>query len=110
MTRFRKGTLDHDGDGRKGGSMKGDGTMAKKKAAAKKTPAPKPNETDALVDEGLRNASADMQSGMTPGPPSDVRAQQVRDQFARADELAAPNEDARRELEERRVAQQVRGF
>lgn len=30
MARFKKGTLDHDNDGRKGGSMKGK-TMAKKK-------------------------------------------------------------------------------
>lgn len=30
MPRFRKGTNDHDGDGHKGGSLKGDMTMAKK--------------------------------------------------------------------------------
>jgi hypothetical protein len=32
MTRFSKGTLDHDGDGRRGGSRKGDNAMAKKPA------------------------------------------------------------------------------
>jgi hypothetical protein len=30
MNRFLKGTIDHDSDGRMGGSLKGDGTMADK--------------------------------------------------------------------------------
>lgn len=37
MARFRKGTMDHDGDGRKGGSLKGDGDMVKVKGAGPKT-------------------------------------------------------------------------
>lgn len=40
MARFKKGTLDHDGDGRKGGSRK-----AARKAAPKKVPAKKAAET-----------------------------------------------------------------
>lgn len=65
---------------------------------------------DKAIDEGLRNATPNMQSGMEPPPPSDVRERQVRDMFANADELAAPNEDERAKLEERRVQQQIRGF
>lgn len=36
MSRWSKGTLDHDGDGRPGGSRKGTDMTAKKKTATKK--------------------------------------------------------------------------
>lgn len=82
--------------------------MAKKSTTTK--PRKAANKLDAKVDAGKRDAGMNVQSGMDPGPPSDVRAQQVRDQFANADELAAPNEEQRRALEEQRVGQQVRGY
>lgn len=84
-----------------------------RKTSARKAPArraPERSDVDKAIDEGLRNASPNMQSGMDPGPPSDVREQQIRDQFANADELAAPDEESRAKLEAVRVAQQVRGY
>lgn len=44
MGRFRKGTLDHDGDGRMGGSLKGSKMTEKKKSAPKTKGDDKPDE------------------------------------------------------------------
>jgi hypothetical protein len=82
-------------------------TTSTRKASAK---APAQNKMDAAIDEGLKDASANMQSGMEPPLPTDRREQAVRDQFATADELSAPTEKERQAIEERRVAQEVRGF
>lgn len=86
MPRFSKGTMDHDGDGRRGGSMKGTGEMAKtpaKKPAPRKAPAPETSKAKAEAT------------------------------FAEADAKGKPEtaeERAARELEEQRVGQQVRGY
>lgn len=40
MSRFRKGTLDHDGDGKTGGSMKESDVTKAKKTRAKAQPVP----------------------------------------------------------------------
>lgn len=88
--------------------------MAKRATAKKSTTTrarrPSTNEVDAAVDAGKADATMNVQSGMDPGPPSDRREQQVRDQFATADELAAPTEKERREIEDARVAREVRPF
>lgn len=98
MTRFSKGTTDHDGDGRMGGSRKGT-NMAKKsttKRAAK------------LKGEGM-----DVQSGMDPGPDPKVQQKAAADKFAEADARGQPETDEEKaawEAEEARVGQQVRGY
>jgi hypothetical protein len=99
VTRFRKGTLDHDGNGRRGGSMKGDSEMAKastKKAAAKPRTAKK---------------GMDPQSGMEAGPdPRDAR-RKADAMFAEADAKGDAKADpSPEELEALRVQHQVRGF
>lgn len=119
MPRFRKGTTDHDDDGRMGGSMKGDKTMAKattKKAAAKKAPAKRVTKAERVDLEAERTAMAtasDPQSGgaqvISDTKPSfaavkKARKEAVEAQFAEADARGAPD------LEAIRAQHQVRGF
>lgn len=87
MPRFSKGTTDHDNDGRMGGSMKGDATMAKAKKAKA---APK-------------EPSMDPQSGMAPGKDAKAAKADTEAMFAEADAKGDPSEDER-------VGQQVRGY
>lgn len=57
MMRFRKGTTDHDGDGRMGGSMKGK-TMARKdttKSEPQRKADPKPDAVSPEEAEKARN-------------------------------------------------------
>lgn len=70
MGRFSKGTLDHDGDGRMGGSMKGN-DMAK--APAKKAEKP-----------------ANTESGMEPGADTDALRAKLQAQFDKADAAGEP--------------------
>lgn len=85
MARFRKGTTDHDGDGRMGGSMK-ETDMAKKNTAAKK------------ADEALA----------TNAPKAEKKAA-VEEQFAEADAKADP-ELTEDDIEAMQVGLQVRGY
>jgi hypothetical protein len=88
MSRFSKGTMDHDGDGRRGGSRKGT-NMAKKKTA-KKTP----EDFGAIPDKAAKKSETEAQ-------------------FAEADAKGRPEtqeEREAREAEELRVGLQVRGY
>lgn len=58
MARFRKGTTDHDGDGRMGGSMKENDMPTKSKAAKA---APKPKKTAAKEPAAHKARDASMQ-------------------------------------------------
>jgi hypothetical protein len=90
VSRFRKGTLDHDGNGKPGGSMKEtDMATTKKPAPRKKASAHTP------------------QTGMEPGPDLKVAEKAAKDQFAEADAKAAPDEQALADLQ---VQRSVRGW
>lgn len=67
MPRFRKGTTDHDSDGRMGGSLKGDNTMAK--SAATKAKEAKAAEPVPAVMAG--GAVADNAAEERGSPPAD---------------------------------------
>lgn len=126
MARFRKGTTDHDSDGKMGGSLKGDDTMAKTPAkSTKRTTAARKTATKPRVSEEKAAIEAERIARATTSDPrtggvqivSDekptaaevrrARKEAVEAQFAAADAKGAPSAD---ELEEVRVQQQVRGF
>jgi hypothetical protein len=92
--RFSKGTTDHDNDGRMGGSLKGDGTMAaKKKPAAKAAAETKPAANPVAAPRAARREALDAE-------------------FAKADAKGEPEEkpaDAAK-AEEARVRNQVTGL
>lgn len=130
MPRFRKSTMDHDGDGRKGGSLKGDKDMVKvvgatkgeqkivkaaKKVAAKPKPveaeAPKPKAKETPEQQAARVEQADLDEsvgrhpgGMEPPLSEDQRAAALEAEFARADAVGDPRRD------ELAAIKQVRGF
>jgi hypothetical protein len=114
MPRFRKGTTDHDNDGRMGGSMKGS-TMAKapaKKAPAKRATARKA--TKAPTPEAVAMATVpDPQTGMASArvdeapSPKAVKASQkaaLDAQFGDADEKA------REAIQDATLSRAVRGW
>lgn len=113
MARFRKGTLDHDGDGRKGGSM----AKAASKASAKKV-ARKPRQS---AEDRARIAADAARMATTPDPQSggvglvsdeqpsakaviQARKQAVADQFAAADAAGDPA------IAEATLNRQIRGW
>lgn len=85
MSRFRKGTTDHDGDGRMGGSRKeNDMTKAPAKKAA---------------------AKPDPQSGMDPSGDPDKAA--VKKRFEKADNNGEPTQA---EIDEATLSRSIRGW
>lgn len=124
MPRFRKGTNDADGDGRKGGSLPadtGDTDMVKVKGAAKETkvvkdvkpaakkPAAKPAEPKGPSPEEIEAADLEASVGRHPGgmePPLSLEEDKARvaAQFAEADRKADPRFD------EEQAIRAVRGF
>jgi hypothetical protein len=119
MTRWQKGTFDHDGDGKPGGSMKTDGTTTEtkmattKKTAAKKT-APtikadgqnQMNTAAAAQAEAVQEGSkATAESGQAPGPSPKEQRAKLNEQFEKADEKAR-----QAIIDETQVGLQVRGY
>lgn len=96
MPRFSKGTTDHDKDGRMGGSLKGDGTMARKPAAKKGA--------KAVTEANPAAASA----------PAESKSAAVDEQFAEADAKGEPklsDEEAEAQrVAELQAGQAVRGY
>lgn len=119
--RFSKGTTDHDGDGKMGGSLKEtDMTKQPAKATAKK-PAAKPNpETqpraarkDALVEAQAQvsEASPDPQSGMEPTSNTEEAERRVAEQFKAADAVGQPRtEKEQAAVDEATLNRQIRGY
>jgi hypothetical protein len=119
MTRFRKGTLDHDGTGKIGGSMK-EADMTEPKKTAKKaeaeTPAdaavaPRAARKQALEAEQARVAASKPkasahtpQTGMESGPEVNAQQEEAARMFADADEKE------RQGLVDLQVERQVRGW
>lgn len=112
MARFSKGTTDHDGDGKMGGSLK-ETDMAKettKKTAAKPTIKAdgqnQMNSAAAAQAEAVQEGSkATAESGQAPGPsPKEQRAKLNR-QFDEADEKGKAAI-----IDETQVGLQVRGY
>jgi hypothetical protein len=130
MPRFRKGTTDHDKDGRMGGSMKGDTDMVKVKGAspkaktvskvAPKAKAPgkakieakaaeKPVAPKGPTPEQIEAADVEASIGRHPGgmePPltEDEAKAKLEAEFAEADRKADPRFD------EAQAIHAVRGF
>jgi hypothetical protein len=111
VSRFRKGTMDHDGDGRRGGSLKGDTNMAKapaKKAATRK--AAKAAEAKAAVEQTRTDMATamDPQSGMDivheEKPSINAAKKAMEARFAEADAKADPA------VEEARLSREIRGY
>lgn len=98
MARFRKGTMDHDNDGRKGGSMKGDDMAKKRKANTD------PVEEAAKVPEPKKAVT-------TPGDEAPEAKATLPERKAAAEELfAKADEAAAAEAAENRLSLAVRGF
>jgi len=89
--RFRKGTTDHDSDGKMGGSLKETDMATAKKTVRKKASAHTP------------------QTGMEPGPDAEAAEKAVRDQFDKADAKANPGL-GEQELADLQVQRSVRGW
>jgi hypothetical protein len=89
MARFSKGTLDHDRDGKMGGSMKESDMTTPKKPAAKKA------------------SAHTAKTGMEPGADTAAAKKAAKDQFAEADAKANPDEQAFADLQ---VQRSVRGW
>lgn len=115
MPRFLKGTTDHDSDGRMGGSMKGDSTMAKaaKKPAKRKSAAAREQDA-ALKAEALGMATTvDPQSGMSVANADEVpTAKEVKAarKAATEEQFNAADEKAREAIEQATLSRTVRGF
>jgi hypothetical protein len=106
MTRFRKGTLDHDGNGKIGGSMK-EADMTEPKKTAKKAEAETPADAAvaARVAASKPKASAHTpQTGMESGPEVNAQQEEAARMFADADEKE------RQGLVDLQVERQVRGW
>lgn len=100
MPRFSKGTLDHDFDGKMGGSLKENDMTAPKKAPAKKPAAKADEPAVEQTSEPVEAVPAE-----TPGlSPKEQRAK-LNEQFAAAD---AKGQAAI--IEETQVALGVRGY
>lgn len=82
--RWRKGTTDHDGDGRMGGSRKED-DMTKAKSEARPDP----------------------QSGMDPTPAAEDRKAQTEAKFKEADKKGEPTQA---DIDEAMLGRQIRGY
>ncbi len=114
-SRFTKGTLDHDGDGRKGGSRKGT-TMAKDTKPAKRTRATK-EQSEALAAAATeRSTVPDPQSGGVsvvseeqPSPAQVKKAQReaLEAQFAEADGKGQPSTQ---DIQDARLGLVARGY
>jgi len=108
--RFRKGTLDHDGDGRMGGSMK-ESDMDKPteknalKDTAKAVEATTPKEAPKAKDKPSRTSAHTAKSGMEPGAPPKERRAEINRQFDEADEKAKAAI-----IDETQIGLQVRGY
>jgi hypothetical protein len=98
MTRWRKGTNDQDGDGRKGGSLPKETTMTKKTAAKK----PAAAKTETPATEGSAHTP---QTGMEPGASPKEQRAKLNEQFEAADEKAR-----QAIIDETQVGLQVRGY
>jgi hypothetical protein len=116
MARWQKGTFDHDGDGRDGGSRKADGTTTEKTMATKKKAAAKPtikadgqnqmNSAAAEQAEATQEGSkSTAQTGMEPGPSPKEQRAKLNAQFEKADE-----EGRAAIIDETQVGLQVRGY
>lgn len=110
MPRFLKGTLDHDNDGKMGGSRKGDDTMAK--ATTKTKPTIKAdgqnqmNSAAAAQAEAVQEGSkSTAQSGMEPGPSPREQRDKLNAAFEKADEKGQAAI-----IDETQVGLQVRGY
>lgn len=102
--RFRKGTTDHDGNGKMGGSLKETDMVTKSttKPAAKPVAKPQAEPKTATTTDGSGHKS---QNGMEPGlSPKEQRAA-LNDQFAKADEKGQAAI-----IDETQVGLQVRGY
>lgn len=112
MTRFKQGTLDHDGDGRMGGSMKGKVMAGKKKTAPRQSA----EEKARVEQEQAALATApDPQTGMArvndeqPAAKEALakRKEAIDAQFAAADAKGAPTAD---EVAEATLGRAIRGY
>ena len=93
MSRFLKGTTDHDSDGKMGGSLKETDMATKKKTAAKTEPTIKAdgqnqmNSAAAEQSEAVQEGSkATAESGQAPGPSPKEQRAKLNEQFEKADE------------------------
>jgi hypothetical protein len=107
MARFSKGTTDHDGDGKMGGSLKE--TDMAKKATKPTIKADGQNQMNSAAPEQAEavqeGSKATAESGQAPGPsPKEQRAKLNR-QFEEADEKGKAAI-----IDETQVGLQVRGY
>jgi sRNA-binding protein len=102
MTRFLKGTTDHDSDGKMGGSLKEtDMAKAPKKTATKAAAKPAEDKAPTIKADGqnqMSTAAAEQaeatqkaskstaESGMAPGPSPKEQRAAINEQFEAADE------------------------
>jgi hypothetical protein len=115
MTRFLKGTTDHDSDGKMGGSLK-ETDMAKtpKKAAAKPTikadgqnqmNTAAAEQSEAVQEADAKGSKSAAQTGMEPGPSPKEQRAKLNAQFEAADEKAR-----QAIIDETQAGLQVRGY
>lgn len=109
MTRFRKGTLDHDGDGKMGGSNPKETDMATTKKTKPTIKADGQNQMSSAaaaqaeaVQEGSKGTA---ESGMEPGPSPKEKRAELNKQFEEADEKGKAAI-----IDETQVGLQVRGY
>lgn len=114
--RFRKGTTDHDGDGRMGGSNK-ENTMAK--APAKRTTRTKAAEDKAALEAAKTDAATvmDPQTGMDvvhaekPTKAAlEAKKAETAEQFAEADEKGRAGKATPDEIAEATLSRSIRGW
>jgi hypothetical protein len=110
MSRFLKGTTDHDSDGKMGGSLKETDMANTKKAAAK--PIIKAdgqnqmNTAAAAQSEAVQDGSkSTAETGMEPGPTPKEQRAKLNEQFEKADEKGKAAI-----IDETQVGLQVRGY
>lgn len=119
MARFSKGTTDHDGDGRMGGSRKGDTSMAKSPSKRTTTrTATRPTSAKAAEDRAaIEAARTDMATAMDPQSGMDIvhdekptiaavkkQQREAAEQFAEADAKGDPD------VAEATLSRQIRGY
>jgi len=110
MSRFLKGTTDHDSDGEMGGSLKetdmAKTTTKKAKPTIKADGQNQMNSAAAAQAEAVQEAEgADVQSGQAQGPSPKEQRAKLNEQFENADEKGKAAI-----IDETQVGLQVRGY